>query len=78
MIHDDFFDHLVLLPGVVIQKNNPRVETRTGDGLTYRVEYTYGYDTDGKRPLTKSGDLEITSGDKVGQHFATSSVFTYY
>jgi hypothetical protein len=78
VIHDDFFDHLVLLPGVVIQKNNPGVETRTGDGLTYRVEYSYAYDTDGKRPLTKSGDLVITAGGTVGSHVATSSVFTYY
>jgi hypothetical protein len=78
VIHDDFFDHLVLLPGVVIQKNNPGRETRTGDGLTYAVSYTYGYDADGKRPLTKSGDLVITGGGTVGQRIATSSVFTYY
>jgi hypothetical protein len=78
LIHDDFFDHLVLLPGDVLQKNNPRRETQTGNGLNYTIAYTYAYDTDGKRPLTKSGELEITSGDKVGQHFATSSVFSYY
>jgi hypothetical protein len=78
LIHDDFFDHLVLLPGVVIQKNNPKRETRTGDGLTYSVEYTYTYDTDGKRPLTKRGDLVITGGGTVGLHVPTSSVFTYY
>ena len=78
LIHDDFFDHLVLLPGVVIQKNNPKRETRTGDGLTYVVDYTYAYDTDGKRPLTKTGDLVITGGGTVGSHVATSSVFTYY
>src|SRR5689334_13397116 len=78
LIHDDFFDHLVLLPGVVLQKNNPGRETRTGDGLTYTVSYTYGYDTDGKRPLTKTGDLVITSGSDAGTHVQTSSVFTYY
>ena len=78
LIHDDFFDHLVLLPGVVLQKNNPHRETQTGNGLTYTVDYTYQYDTDGKRPLTKSGDLVITGGGTVGLHVATSSVFTYY
>jgi len=78
LIHDDFFDHLVLLPGVAIQKNNPRVETRTGDGLTYTVSYTYAYGPDGKLPLTKRGDLVITSGSDAGTHVATSSVFTYY
>jgi len=78
LIHDDFFDHLVLLPGVVIQKNNPRLETRTGDGLTYTVSYTYGYDTDGKHPLTKRGDLVITGGGTVGQRIQIGSTFTYY
>jgi hypothetical protein len=78
LIHDDFFDHLVLLPGVQLQKNNPRKETRTGDGLTYSVDYTYGYDADGKRPLTKRGDLVITSGTDTGRHVPTSSVFSYY
>lgn len=78
LLHDDFFDHLVLLPGVQLQKNNPRRETRTGDGVTYGVTYTYGYDTDGKRPLTKVGDLLITGGTDVGTRVQTSSVFTYY
>ena len=68
----------MLLPGVVIQKNNPGRETRTGDGLTYVVDYTYAYDTDGKHPLSKSGDLVITGGGTVGQHIPISSVFTYY
>ena len=78
LIHDDFFDHLVLLPGIVLQKNNPKRETRMGDGLTYSVDYTYTYDADGKRPLTKRGDLVITGGGTVGMHVPTSSVFTYY
>ena len=55
VIHNEPFDHLVLLPGVHLQKNNPRRETRTGDGVNYTVAYAYGYDTDGKRPLTKTG-----------------------
>jgi hypothetical protein len=78
LIHDDFFDHLVLLPGVVLQKSNPKRETRTGDGLTYSVEYTYGYAPDGTHPVTKRGDLVITGGGTVGMHVPTSSVFTYY
>ena len=78
LIHNDFFDHLVLLPGVQLQKNNPRRETRTGDGVTYTVDYTYDYDTDGKRPLTKHGDLLITGGTDAGTRVQTSSVFTYY
>jgi len=78
LIHDDFFDHLVLLPGVVLQKNNPRLETRTGDGLTYTVSYTYDYGPDGKHPLAKRGDLLITGGGTVGQRIQIGSTFTYY
>ena len=77
LIHDDFFDHFVLLPGVVLQKTNPRRETRTGDGLTYVVDYTYAYDGAG-RPVTKTGDLVITGGGQVGTRVQTRSAFTYY
>ena len=77
LIHDDFFDHFVLLPGVVLQKNNPGRETRTGDGLTYVVDYTYAYD-EAKRPVTKRGDLLITGGGEVGRRIQIGSAFTYY
>ena len=77
LIHDDFFDHFVLLPGVVLQKNNPGRETRTGDGLTYVVDYTYGYDG-AKRPVTKRGELVITGGGEVGRQIQIGSAFSYY
>ena len=77
LLHSEFFDHLVLLPQVVLQLGNPRLVTRTGDGLNYRVAYTYTYDDRG-RPLTKIGDLTITNGETAGQHVQTSSVFSYY
>ena len=31
-IHDDFFDHLVLLPGVQLQQSNPGRETLSSGG----------------------------------------------
>ena len=77
LLHDEFFDHLVLLPQVDLQKNNPGRVTRTGDGLNYRVEYSYTYD-DQNRPLTKAGELTILNGSTAGQHIQTSSVFSYY
>ena len=77
LIHDDFFDHFVLLPGVQIQKNNPKRETRTGDGLTYVVDYTYAYDGAG-RPVAKRGDLLITGGGEVGRRIQIGSAYTYY
>lgn len=76
LIHNDFFDHLVLLPGVQLQKGNPGRETRTGDGLNYVVDYTYSYDAE-NRPLLKIGALTITNGPDAGRQIQTSSVFSY-
>ena len=77
LIHDDFFDHLVLLPGVQLQKGNPRRQTRTGDGDNFTVDYTYAYG-DGNRPLSKIGDVTLTNGSNAGQHFQSRSEFSYY
>ncbi len=77
LIHNDFFDHLVLLPGVQLQMGNPGRETRTGDGLNYVVRYTYAYDGQ-NRPLSKIGALTITNGPDAGRQIQTSSVFSYY
>ena len=76
LLHDDFFDHFVLLPGVQLQKGNPRRQTHTGDGDNYTVDYTYAYD--GGRPVTKIGALTFTTGANAGQRFETRSDFSYY
>jgi hypothetical protein len=76
LLHDDFFDHLVLLP-VQLQKSNSRRVTRTGDGQNYVAEYTYTYDGS-NRPLTRSGLVTFTNGTNVGRQFQTSSVLSYY
>jgi hypothetical protein len=77
LIHTEFNDHLVLLPGVVLQKNNPARVTRTGDGENYILNYTYYFDGS-NRPLDKVGDLLFTSGPHAGTHFGTASRFSYY
>jgi hypothetical protein len=77
LIHSEFFDHLVLLPDVQLQKGNPRTESRSGDGDNYRVTYTYTYDDQG-RPRVKSGDILILNGANAGQHFPSSTVYSYY
>jgi len=77
IIHNDFFDHLILLPGVQIQKNNPLKEIVTGDGSNYIVDYTYLYN-DSKVPLTKTGNLKFTNGANAGISFETKSMFSYY
>jgi hypothetical protein len=76
LIHTEFGDHLVLLPGVQLQKGNPGRVTRTGDGVNYIINYTYSYD--GNRPLSKSGDSLFTNGSDAGTHFQTLSQFSYY
>ena len=77
LIHDDFFDHLVLLPGVQLQKSNPHRVTRTGDADNYTVDYNYYYDGR-NRPREAIGDLIFTTGPHVGQHFSVGSLFSYY
>jgi hypothetical protein len=77
LLHNDFFDHLVFLPGVQLQNGNPGRVTHTGDGTNYRVDNVYAYD-DQDRPLTSTGDLVILNGADAGRHFQTQSQFTYY
>ena len=77
LLHDDFFDHLVLLPDVQLQKGNPQRVTRTGDGETFVADYSYSYDGS-NRPLTRLGQITITSGAGAGSQFQTSAVFSYY
>jgi hypothetical protein len=77
LIHTEFFDHLILLPTVQLQIGNPARVTHTGDGLNYRVDYTYTYDGQ-NRPLTKHGEGTITNGTDTGKAFQTNSFFSYY
>jgi hypothetical protein len=77
LLHDEFFDHFVFLPGAQLQKNNPGKITRTGDGNNFKVDYTYTYN-DRDVPLTRSGNFVYTSGPNTGQRFQLSSTYTYY
>ncbi|QEC66766.1 hypothetical protein FRZ67_05400 [Panacibacter ginsenosidivorans] len=69
-------DHLFLLPNIVIQKNNPLKETRSGDGLNYSINYTYTYNND--LPVKKDGDLLILNGESEGTHIDYLITFSYY
>jgi hypothetical protein len=69
-------DHLILLPGIALQKNNPRKETRSGDGLQYAITYTYTYN--GSLPVKKDGDMVILNGDSAGMHTSYNISFSYY
>jgi hypothetical protein len=77
LIHNEFFDHLVLLPGVVLQKNNARKEIRTGDGANYVLNYIYTYNNR-DQPLAKDGIGTYTAGTNEGQLFDSNATYSYY
>lgn len=77
LLHDEFFDHLVFLPGVQLQKGNAARTTQTGDGLNFREDRVYQYDEQ-DRPTSVSGDFVELNGENAGRHTATGSVYTYY
>jgi len=77
LLHPGFFDKLILLPGVKLQKNNPGRIVHLGDGDHYTIDNTYTYN-DQKRPLTRSGTLLFVTGPNAGQSFAVDAAYTYY
>lgn len=70
-------EHLVLLPNVVLQKNNPGKNIRSGDGLHYEISYTYQYNGS-NTPASKKGDMLFMNGPDAGKHFESNVSFTYY
>ncbi len=76
LIHEEN-DHLLLLPAVQLQKNNPAKMIRTGDGLHYTIDYTYIY-SDKNFPLNKAGDVTITNGPNAGQKFQSNTIYSYW
>lgn len=69
--------HILLLPGVRLQKNNPGKNTRSGEGIHYKVDYTYTFDAK-KRPLTKTGEVLFTNGPDAGSHLTSRTTYSYY
>jgi hypothetical protein len=78
LLHDGMHDHLFLLQGFRLQKNNPKREIFMADGVNfYQVDYTYNYNNDGT-PSSKTGQLLYTAGPDAGKRFETNSFFSYY
>jgi hypothetical protein len=78
LIHDGIHDHLFLLQGFRLQKNNPKKEMLSVNGTDlYSVDYTYTYNND-KTPSNKAGDFLYLSGAQSGQRFQTNSFYSYY
>lgn len=77
LIHNDFFDHVVLLPSVQLQKGNPARETFTGGSVDYRFDYTYTYDAQ-QRPLVQDGTATILTGPDAGRTIPLHTALSYY
>lgn len=78
LIHDGIHDHLFLLQGFRLQKNNPKKERLSVNGTDlYTIDYTYTYNND-QTPSNKAGDFLYLSGQYAGQRFQTNSFYSYY
>jgi hypothetical protein len=78
LIHDGIHDHLFLLQGFRLQKNNPKNEKLSVNGTDlYTVAFSYTYNTD-NTPSHKAGDFVYLSGQYAGQRFQTNSFYSYY
>ncbi len=69
--------HLVLLPGVILQKNNAGKIIRSGDGTNYRINYTMVYNNK-NLPVQKNGEMEITSGPAAGTKLTLGTQISFY
>lgn len=76
LLHTEFFDHVVFLPGVQLQRYNPTAVTRGGDGAHFHVDYTYTYDEE-NRPLLQRGDFVWLTGADAGRRFEVGSTYSY-
>lgn len=65
--------HVVLLPGVRLQMNNPGKVTRTGDGINYYIFYTYQYNSK-NHPTRRDGDMRLANGQQ--SHLVAT--YSYY
>jgi hypothetical protein len=77
LLHGDFFDNLVLLPTVLLQRGNPAKETVTTSAQVRVTANAFTFDGD-KRPVTRTSELTIVSGPNAGQKFTTQTFFSYY
>ncbi|HLA57485.1 MAG TPA: hypothetical protein VK622_01930, partial [Puia sp.] len=78
LIHDQYHDHLFLLQGFRLQKNNPGKETFTvNDSTLYTNHYNYVYNAN-NTPSNKKGDFLYISGPDAGKRFETNVNYTYY
>ena len=77
LLHGDFFDNLVLLPTVLLQKGNPATETVT-TSTQVRVTTNFFVFNSEKRPLAKVSELTVVSGPNAGSKATSQTFYSYY
>jgi hypothetical protein len=74
--YKDFFDHVLHLPDVRFQKNNPRKIVITGQQTDYEVNDTWTYQND--LPVSKQSKIRETRGANAGREINSGTTFSYY
>jgi hypothetical protein len=70
-------EHMILLPGVKLQRHNPGRVYYSGTGVHYRVDYTYDYNSK-NAPVWKRGAAEFLNGPNKGEKFNVRVDYSYY
>lgn len=75
-IFKDFMDHVILLPGVRFQYNNP-VRMKIVSGPNERIiRHDYVYRD--SLPIERNSHTQVTAGPSAGQAFTVHTTFSYY
>ena len=73
----DFFDDVIFLPQVKLQKNNPGRVTITGTANDYELVNTYQYNSK-QLPLSKTTRMKQVRGTGSGQEVVLTDHYSYY
>lgn len=71
-----FFDHVLYLPGVQFQKNNPWKVLITGHTNDYVVNDTWTYENE--LPVHKQSNIKQTKGNGPTGNIISNTTFSYY
>ncbi|RYY98432.1 MAG: hypothetical protein EOO11_08035 [Chitinophagaceae bacterium] len=71
-----FFEEVLYLPGVRLQRNNPRSIRILGSINDYAIDHTYSYAQG--LPVLKTGRMRQTRGGNPGQEISLRTSYSYY
>ncbi|HEX5655128.1 MAG TPA: hypothetical protein VFX58_18760 [Chitinophagaceae bacterium] len=75
-VFKQFFEHLLFLPQVRLQKNNPGLVLITSAQNDFRIDYTYEYQN--AKPVRRTGSLRQTRGNGNGGITELLTTYSYY